>query len=106
MLIVTLVLATLLVAAVCLILRLYVELYRWSTILKMGRIAVAYKNKVKLQAPLTELAAWARRLQEDDYANGQVFYRLGGTTIAIAKPRVEQNWLQRKLINASGKVSK
>lgn len=64
--------------------RLYWELRKWSNICKNGRIAIAYKRKVQLQAPLTEWYLWTRKL--DAKENGRVVYRNGGVTVAIVRP--------------------
>jgi len=66
-------------------LRCYVELYRWAKLLQGGRIAIARKGRVRLQAPLTEWALWVRNMGKDD-DNGRVIYRDGNTSVAILKP--------------------
>lgn len=70
--------------------RCWVELRRWSHLIKYGRIVVAYKNKVKLNAPLQEWALWCRNAEKQDSgtgprykSNGRILYQYGGTTIAV-----------------------
>lgn len=96
--------------SVCFTLRYWIELRRWAHLIKYGRVVVAYKAKVKLNAPLQEWALWCRAAQEDDSVNGRVIYHLGGTRIAILKKSfVPQNRFQRiltKLTRPEGKSAK
>lgn len=61
-------------------------LWRWERQLKGARIAVAYKRRVQLQAPLHEWMRWALALKRDERSTGRVVYRNGGVTVAILKP--------------------
>lgn len=83
------------VVSALLSIRFYVELRRWSNICKNGRIAIAYKRKVQLQAPLTEWYLWTRKLSDTE--NGRVVYRNGGVTVAIVKPVVPPGPIRRRL---------
>lgn len=65
--------------------RFYIELRKWAHLIKYARIVVAYKGKVKLNAPLQEWALWIRMLEEDEASNGRVLYQLGATRIAILR---------------------
>lgn len=64
-----------------------VRLYRWERQLAGARVAVAYKQKVKMDAPLVDWLKWANMLRRDEQARGRVVYRMGGTSVAILKPR-------------------
>ena len=70
--------------------RCYYELRKWVHLFKYGRVVVAYKNKVKLNAPLEEWALWCRNAEKQNsgagprYKNGgRILYQLGGTSIAV-----------------------
>lgn len=63
----------------------YLELYRWARQCQNARIAVAYKRKVQLQAPLVEWLLWCNQLDQDKDSAGRVVYRNGAVTIAITK---------------------
>lgn len=65
--------------------RFYWELRKWAYLIKYGRIVVAYKGKVKLNAPLQEWALWAKKSEEDKTSNGRVIYHVGGTRIAVLR---------------------
>jgi hypothetical protein len=65
----------------------FLRLRSYNRYLADARIAVAYKQKVKLQAPLGEWLQWANMLGKDQQSNGRVVYRMGHTTVAILKPR-------------------
>lgn len=66
--------------------RCYLELYRWARQCQRARIAVAFKRKVQLQAPLVEWLSWSNQLSADESSSGRVVYRNGGVTVAILKP--------------------
>lgn len=91
-------------------LRCWLELRRWAHLIKYGRIVVAYKSKVKLNAPLQEWALWAKMAESDKSTNGRVIYTLGGTRIAILrKSFVPDSRIQRliyKLTRPEGKKVK
>lgn len=76
----------------------YLHLRRWGRLMNYGRIAVAYKGKVKLQAPLREWALWCRMLDADKDSSGRTIYKLGATSIAITKAVMPHGrfrlWLQ------------
>lgn len=73
------------------------ELKKWARLCKTATIAVAYKRKVKLQAPLTEWLQWTRMLDEDQASSGRTVYHMGGTTVAILHPKpAEKKQEQRK----------
>lgn len=60
---------------------------KWAKLIAYGRIAVEYKGKVKVDAPLREWALWCSRAGKDKAQikgmRGQVMYTLGGTRIAV-----------------------
>lgn len=61
------------------------ELKKWAYQCQNARIAVAYKRKVKLQAPLVEWLTWINMLDKDQASNGRTVYTMGGTTVAIIR---------------------
>lgn len=71
-------------------LRFYWELYRWAKLLQGGRVAIARKGKVRMQAPITEIALWIRQLSKDEESSGRVIYRDNNTTVAILRPPRDQ----------------
>lgn len=64
--------------------RFYLELWRWARQCQQAQIAIAYKRKVQLSAPLVEWLLWCNQLQGAE-ENGRVVYRNGGITIAIIR---------------------
>jgi hypothetical protein len=74
--------------------RLYLELWRWARQCQHARIAVSYKGKVQLQAPILEWILWANQLDLDKDSNGRVVWRSDKTAVAIAKKVVPPNRLQ------------
>lgn len=65
--------------------RFYWELRKWAHLIKYGWVIVAYKNKVKINAPLQEWALWCRTAEKDKGSNGRAVYKLGGTTVAVVR---------------------
>lgn len=65
--------------------KLYRELHKWARQCQRARIAVAYKRRVQLQAPLVEWLQWCNALDKDEQSSGRVVYRNGGVTVAILK---------------------
>lgn len=63
----------------------YWKLWQWARQCQGARIVVAYKNKVKLNAPMVEWLVWANMLDKDKDHNGRNIYRMGGTDVAIVK---------------------
>lgn len=63
----------------------YRNLWRWAKQCDHARITVAYKGRVKLNAPLTEWLLWCNQLDRDKDATGRVVYVFGGTQVAILK---------------------
>lgn len=63
----------------------YRELHKWARMCQNGRITIAYKRKVKLDAPLTEWLGWMNMLKKDKLSGGRVIYSMGGTSVAILK---------------------
>lgn len=74
------------------------RLRRWERQLAGARIAVAYKTRVKLEAPLVEWLTWANMLDKDQQSRGRVVYRMGGTSVAILKPRRGHGKTQTKTV--------
>lgn len=73
------------VLAVAYCIRVYYELWKWARICQRSRIAIAFKRKVKLQAPLTEYIEWIKMLDQDKDSGGRTIYSAGGTTVIITR---------------------
>lgn len=69
-------------------LKCYSELRKWARQCQYARIAISYKGKVKLHAPLTEWIAWVNMLDKDKDSHGRVVYRMNGTAVAITKRQI------------------
>lgn len=82
--------ASLAVAILCILFTasIYRELYKWSRQCQHAKIAVAYKRKVQIQAPLVEWLTWANQLEGDAASNGRVVYRNREVTVAILRPKL------------------
>lgn len=67
--------------------RFYWELRKWAYLIKYGRVVIAFKGKVKINAPLEEWALWCKKANEekDKNTNGRVIYHLGGTRVAVLR---------------------
>lgn len=63
----------------------YRELFKWARQCQRARIAVAYKEKVRLEGPLVEWLGWCNALDKDKESRGRVVYRMGGTSVAVIK---------------------
>lgn len=70
--------------------RFYLELRKWAHLIKYSRVVVAYKGKVKLNAPFEEWVLWAQYADKENSGagpktknGGRVLYHLGGTSIAV-----------------------
>lgn len=85
------------VAGVLFGLRCYYELWKWARECQYSRIAIAYKRKVKLQAPLVEWLLWIRKLNEDKDSSGRVIYSLGGTSVAITRTTIPPSKIRLRL---------
>jgi hypothetical protein len=79
-------------------LKCYSELRKWARQCQGARIAIAYKRKVKLQAPLIEWLMWVNQLDKDKDSHGRVVYSIGGTSVAITKavhPKRKRKWAKK-----------
>ena len=65
--------------------RCYWELRKWARQCQGARIAIAYKRKVQLQAPLVEWLMWCNQLDKDKDSHGRVVWRQGYASVAITK---------------------
>lgn len=83
--------------------RIYHELWTWARMCQNVRIAIAYKNKVKMDYPLTEWILWTNLLDRDKDSNGRVVYNMGSTRVAIIK-RYAGEWTWRRAIMARVKA--
>lgn len=63
----------------------YWHLYRWAKECQGARITIAYKRKVKIDAPLVEWMLWIRQANKDKSTGGRIVYSVGGTQVAILK---------------------
>ena len=70
---------------ICFGLRCYRELYKWARQCQHARIAIAYKRRVQLQAPLVEWVKWCNQLDKDKDSHGRVVWRQGYASVAITK---------------------
>jgi hypothetical protein len=77
------------------------RLYRWEQQLAGARIAVAYKQKVRLQAPLIEWLGWANMLAKDEQSSGRVVYRQASTTVAIIKPNRQHGKTKTQVVKTA-----
>jgi len=66
--------------------RAYVELRRWARQCQRARIAIFYKRKATLNAPLVEWLNWCNALDKDEQTRGRVVYRGSHVSVAILKP--------------------
>ena len=65
--------------------RNYYKLWQWARECQHARITLAYKGKVKLDAPLVEWMLWCRLLEKDKTSRGRTVYTYGGTQVAIIR---------------------
>jgi hypothetical protein len=77
--------------------RCYLELWRWARQCQHARIAIAFKRRVQLQAPLVEWLQWINMLDNDKDSQGRVVYRNGGVTVAITKAVIPPSRFKRLL---------
>lgn len=83
--------------------RCYIELWRWARQCQHARIAIAFKRKVQLQAPLVEWLAWCNQLDADKDSSGRPVYRNGGVTVAIVKAAIPPGRVHRTIMRARRK---
>lgn len=84
---------------------LYAHLRRDMREYSQARIVVAYKRKVKIDAPLTEWLLWIRKANEDKNSSGRVVASYGGTSVAIIKRLPRQRKAQTPAPARTGKWS-
>jgi hypothetical protein len=65
----------------------YRRLHEWARLCQHGRIFIAYNNKVKLDAPITEWVQWTRMLKEDEASTGRVIYQANKLRVGIFRPK-------------------
>lgn len=56
---------------------------KWTILIAYSRVAIEYKGKVKIDAPLREWALWCKQAGKDKQTRGHVMYAMGGTRIAL-----------------------
>lgn len=62
-----------------------IRLREWERHLYRTRITIHFKGRPQLSPRLIDWLLWARQLETDKRVNGQVLYKMGGTTIALRK---------------------
>jgi hypothetical protein len=67
-------------------LRVHLKNRRWAKVCQESRIAIAYKRRIAMQAPLTDFIVWIDQLTKDEQSNGRVVYGRAGVTVAILAP--------------------
>jgi hypothetical protein len=81
--------------------RCYRELWKWARQCQHARIAISFKRKVVLQAPILEWLLWCNQLDQDTDSHGRVVYRGGQVAVAITKAVIPPGkWSPRSLIRA------
>lgn len=79
--------------------RCYRELWRWARQCQNAQIAIAYKRKVKIVAPLVEWLLWCNRLDAERDIGGRTIYSLGGTDVALIRGDVS---VKRSILRSIG----
>lgn len=74
------------------------RLFQWERQLRGARIAIAYKGRVKMDAPLIDWFKWCNSLDRDKRTSGHTIYKMNATTVAILKrrPPVKAKTITRK----------
>lgn len=65
---------------------IYRELAKWAHLSNSTMIAIAHKNKVRMQHSITEWMKWAQMLDKDERYKGRVIYTMSGTSVLIKVP--------------------
>lgn len=65
----------------------YLELRKWAHLCQRGRIFIAYNNRVKLDAPITDWIQWTRMLTKDEQSTGRIIYQANKLRVGILRPR-------------------
>lgn len=81
----TLIFAIAAFVAVAFAIKFYFELWKWAKQCQNARIAIAYKGRVKINAPILEWLLWTNLMDRDKDAKGRQMYGMGGTNIALIK---------------------
>lgn len=63
--------------------RCYYELWKWARECQYWRIAIEFKGKTKIDAPLQEWLLWSRQANKDKTAGGRIVYHAGGTRVGL-----------------------
>ena len=93
------------VIAIAFAIRCYLELLNWARQCQTAQIAVSYKRKVKLNAPLVEWLLWCNQLKPAE-ENGRVIYSMGGTSVAIISHKPTKRGIRQALSIGRKKPSK
>lgn len=67
----------------------YRRLHEWARLCQNGRIFIAYKNRVQLDAPITDFVQWTRMLKDDQnkVSTGRVIYHAKDVKVGLFRPR-------------------
>lgn len=65
----------------------YVKLHEWARLCQNGRIFIAYNNRVKLDAPITDWIQWTRMLKGDEQTSGRIIYQANKLRVGILRPK-------------------
>ena len=63
----------------------YRRLHEWARLCQRGRIFIAYNNKVRLDAPITDWVQWTRMLKDDEASTGRVISNFGKVRVGILR---------------------
>ena len=63
--------------------RCYYELWKWARECQFWRIAVEFKGKTMIDAPLQEWLLWARQANRDKQAGGRIIFHAGGVRVGL-----------------------
>lgn len=66
----------------------YLLARRWARDCSECRIIIARKNRVQLDAPLTEWLAWNRALPKRERGRGGIIFQSNGIRVALARPKI------------------
>lgn len=64
----------------------YYLLRAWHRRASGARIAVYYKRRAALEAPITDWMTWCHTLEGDEAARGRVVYRGSHVSVVILRP--------------------
>lgn len=83
--------------------RCYWELYKWARQCQNARIAISFKRKVRLQAPLVEWLLWANNVKKDKLATGQVVFSQANVSVAVVQADTPPGKVRKAIRTARGR---